>query len=94
VAVVTGGASGIGAAIAARVAAGAADHAEILDLTDAGAVQRAADATAAAMGRIDILVACAGITGPHAGTRDYPVADWQRVVHGSTSRRAGMTSRF
>ena len=38
-------------------------HSNALDLADADAVQHAADATAAALGRIDILVASAGITG-------------------------------
>jgi 3-oxoacyl-[acyl-carrier protein] reductase len=102
VAVVTGGVSGIGRAIAARLAAegarlavwdrdaaalaglgaslGVAIHTEQLDLTDADAVQRAADATVAALGGIDILVASAGITGPNVTTWDYPVDAWQRVL--------------
>jgi NAD(P)-dependent dehydrogenase (short-subunit alcohol dehydrogenase family) len=96
-AIVTGGVSGIGAGIAARLAAeGArvslwdrdaaalakadAAHQVSIDVTDAEAVQRAADETAAALGRIDILIACAGITGPNAPTWDYPVADWDRVI--------------
>ena len=33
-----------------------------------------------ALGSIDILVACAGITGPNASVWDYPVADWDRVI--------------
>lgn len=97
VAVVTGGVSGIGAGIAARLAAeGArlslwdrdaaaleqaeAPHKVALDVTDPDAVQRAADATAAMLGRIDILVASAGITGPNHATWDYPVAEWDRVI--------------
>jgi len=96
-AIVTGGVSGIGAGIAARLAAeGArvslwdrdaaalaqaqAAHTATVDVTDAAAVQRAAEATAAALGRIDILVACAGITGPVAAVWDYPVAEWDRVI--------------
>jgi 3-oxoacyl-[acyl-carrier protein] reductase len=96
-AIVTGGVSGIGAGIAARLAAeGArvslwdrdaaalakadAAHQVSIDVTDAEAVQRAADETAAALGRIDILIACAGITGPNAPTWDYPVAEWDRVI--------------
>src|ERR1700758_5138143 len=96
-AIVTGGASGIGAGIARRLAeegatlslwdvdeaglarAGAA-HAVRLDVTDADAVQRAAEATAAALGTIDILVASAGVTGPNYPTWDYPVAEWDRVI--------------
>jgi 3-oxoacyl-[acyl-carrier protein] reductase len=97
VAIVTGGASGIGAGIAARlVAEGArvslwdrdastltkaeAAHKARVDVTDAEAVQRAADETADALGRIDILIACAGITGPNAPTWEYPVAEWNRVI--------------
>ncbi len=98
VAVVTGGVSGIGAAVAARLAAEGAKvavwdrdgaalanapsglHREELDLADADAVQRAADATAAALGGIDILVASAGITGPNLPTWEYGIADWKRVM--------------
>ena len=55
-------------------------HTEQLDLADASAVQRAGDATAKALGRIDILVASAGITGPNKTTWEYPVDEWQRVM--------------
>jgi NAD(P)-dependent dehydrogenase (short-subunit alcohol dehydrogenase family) len=96
-AIVTGGVSGIGAGIAARLAAeGArvslwdrdaaalakadAPHKASVDVTDAEAVQRAAEETAAALGRIEILIACAGITGPNAPTWEYKVAEWDRVI--------------
>jgi 2-dehydro-3-deoxy-L-rhamnonate dehydrogenase (NAD+) len=55
-------------------------HTRALDLTDAQAVQRAADATAASLGGIDILVASAGITGPNMPAWEYPVDAWQRVI--------------
>jgi len=93
VAVITGGTSGIGAATARRLRqegasiavwdrlpAADADHSETFDLTDAAAVQAAADATVKALGRIDILVCSAGITGPNTPTWTYPVADWLRVM--------------
>jgi 2-dehydro-3-deoxy-L-rhamnonate dehydrogenase (NAD+) len=107
VAVVTGGASGIGEAIAARLsgegarvsiwdrdeaalaparASCRAAHGLVVDVTDAEAVERAAKATAEALGRIDILVTSAGITGPNAPVWDYPIDEWRRVfdvdVHG------------
>ncbi|MBU6498533.1 MAG: SDR family oxidoreductase [Rhodospirillales bacterium] len=97
VAVVTGGVSGIGAAIARRLADEGARvalwdrdadalarapsaHAERLDLTQADAVARATEATLAALGRIDILVASAGITGPNMPAWEYPLAAWQQVM--------------
>ena len=108
VAVVTGGASGIGFGAAARLARegakisvwdrdaaalaglaekiGAPVHTVALDITDAAAVGRAAESVFAAFGRIDILVASAGITGPNPPLWEYPVEAWKQVfevnVHG------------
>ena len=101
-AVVTGGATGIGFAIARRLAqSGAAvalwdrDDAALakaqselphgavthqLDVVDPDAVARATDATVTAMGRIDVLVCSAGITGPNVLTWEYPVAAWREVI--------------
>jgi 3-oxoacyl-[acyl-carrier protein] reductase len=59
---------------------GAKVHTELLDLADPAAVQRAGDATAAALGGIDILVTSAGITGPNKTTWEYPIDEWQRVM--------------
>src|SRR5579875_17935 len=102
VAVVTGGASGIGLACAKRLAqegakvslwdldprslaeaqaaVGAGTHTVKLDVTDAEAVQRAAETTVDALGRLDILVASAGISGPNATVWEYPPEQWRRVV--------------
>src|ERR1700682_4348153 len=85
-AVVTGGAAGIGLAIAQRLQAsgarvslwdrdekalaeaaksiGAGTQTARLDVSDEAQVQRACDETLGALGRIDILVCSAGITGP------------------------------
>ena len=57
-----------------------ASHAEALDVSDADAVARAADASAAALGRVDILVASAGITGATAPLHEYPLDSWRRVI--------------
>ncbi len=97
VAIVTGGASGIGAGVAHRLAsegarlslwdmdekalaASGAPHTVRLDITDPDAVQAAAEATAKALGKIDIMVTSAGITGPNHTTWEYPVPAWDRVI--------------
>lgn len=101
-AVVTGGASGIGLGVCARLASEGAEIAiwdantESLetaqaarepfaaaikvDITDPDAVDNARNETVSALGGIDILVACAGITGPNTTLWDYPVAAWRRVI--------------
>jgi NAD(P)-dependent dehydrogenase (short-subunit alcohol dehydrogenase family) len=94
VAVVTGGARGIGAAIVLALrAAGAAvaiwDRQPLpeqaatsiaLDITDAGAVEQALQATLERHGRLDILVNNAGYAGPTMPVTDYPPAAWQRII--------------
>ena len=55
-------------------------HAVVLDQTDTAAVKAAADEVAERFGRIDVLVANAGIAGPNATVADYPVDEWKRVV--------------
>jgi NAD(P)-dependent dehydrogenase (short-subunit alcohol dehydrogenase family) len=101
-AVVTGGAAGIGLAVAqrlatsgatvalwdrdaaalakARTALGGGTITSAFDVADAVAVERAAAATAQALGRIDVLVCSAGITGPNATTWEYPVDAWRQVI--------------
>jgi NAD(P)-dependent dehydrogenase (short-subunit alcohol dehydrogenase family) len=51
-----------------------------VDVTDADAVQRAADATANQLGTIDILVANAGIAGPNHKLWEYPIDAWKQVI--------------
>jgi 3-oxoacyl-[acyl-carrier protein] reductase len=64
----------------ARAALGDAAAFEV-DVTDWNQVQRVAQQSFAALGRIDILVAGAGITGPNAPLADYPIADWAQVIN-------------
>ncbi|WP_415400696.1 SDR family oxidoreductase [Tateyamaria sp. SN3-11] len=90
-AVVTGGAAGLGAGIAARIKAegGTVEvwdiNADALAAIDDHATRQIdvtdAEAVQAAMvaANPDILVCSAGITGPNTTTWDYPVADWLAV---------------
>jgi 3-oxoacyl-[acyl-carrier protein] reductase len=55
-------------------------HEAVVDVTSASDVERAAAATAEALGGIDILVANAGITGPNHKTWEYPVDAWRQVI--------------
>jgi len=101
-AVITGGAAGIGLAIAQRMvtsgarvslwdrdaqalkgassALGAECDTQTLDVTREDEVAAARDATLQRLGRIDVLVCSAGITGPNLPVADYPLAAWQQVI--------------
>ena len=100
-AVVTGGASGLGKAAAARIVAEGgtvalwdlnadalkaaaeeigASHVVALDVADPDAVQAAAESSNAALGKIDILVASAGITGATVPVPEFPIDSWKRVI--------------
>jgi len=102
VAVVTGGQSGIGKAIAARLASAGA-RVSVLDLTggaphdsvpsyqvdvgDERAVDAAFDAVASREGRIDYLICCAAIF-PASPFLELSAADWERTV------RVNLTGSF
>jgi 3-oxoacyl-[acyl-carrier protein] reductase len=101
-AVITGGAAGIGLAVAQRlvqsgatvslwdrdpaalarasVALAHGTTTQALDVADAEAVARVAQETERALGRIDVLVCSAGITGPNTTTWEYPVDAWRQVI--------------
>ncbi len=63
----------------AHTQSGAVHH-EAIDISDAGQVAAAASATAAVLGKIDVLVCSAGITGPNKTVADYPLEDWRQVI--------------
>jgi short chain dehydrogenase len=102
VAVITGGASGVGLGAAARIAAeggkvslwdrdaatlaqaaasiGDGAHTVQVDVTDAAKLASAAESVYAKFGRLDVLIASAGITGPTAKLWEYPLDEWRRVI--------------
>jgi NAD(P)-dependent dehydrogenase (short-subunit alcohol dehydrogenase family) len=57
-----------------------AAHRVALDVSDFDQVNLAAQQTASALDKIDILVASAGIAGPNATLWDYPVEAWRQVI--------------
>lgn len=102
-AIITGGARGIGLAVAKRFADSGGSvslwdadtakldevkaafpedriHTSTVDMTDEHAVDRAAAEVEREFGRIDILVASAGVAGPNHKTWEYPVDAWRRVI--------------
>lgn len=80
VALVTGGASGIGSAAVERLRVGGAevhvfDLANGQDVTDPAQV----DAAIADLPRLDVLVCCAGVSGDSLHTEDVSDEEWRRV---------------
>jgi 3-oxoacyl-[acyl-carrier protein] reductase len=90
-AIVTGGAQGIGAAIAKRLKASGAevviwdlDGSPKVDVSDPASIQGALRN----IKKVDVLVNNAGIAGQNVPTVDYPIDEWERVL------RVNLTSQF
>jgi len=54
---------------------------EVVDISDALAVDRAVESTIGQHHSVDILVANAGIAGSNHTTWEYPVEEWRRVIN-------------
>jgi NAD(P)-dependent dehydrogenase (short-subunit alcohol dehydrogenase family) len=67
-------------ALAATATEIGAQHFVALDVSDADAVAAAAAEANAALGKIDILIASAGITGATVPVHEFPLESWKRVV--------------
>jgi NAD(P)-dependent dehydrogenase (short-subunit alcohol dehydrogenase family) len=89
VALLSGGCGGIGRAVEARFRASGAsvvtwDLAEAaderIDVADEAAVGAAMQRLLARHGHVDILVNCAGITGPSLPIERYSLEDWRRTL--------------
>jgi 3-oxoacyl-[acyl-carrier protein] reductase len=98
-AVVSGGASGLGAASAARLRADGLEVVTVdiapgadvtLDVTDADAV----GAAAGSLGDIDVLVNCAGIVGANVPILDTTPDQWRRVFEVNVFGTVNMIRAF
>jgi len=80
VALVTGGASGIGAAVVERLRAGGAEV-HVFDLANGEDVRDSAQLNAAVdrLPRLDVLVCSAGVGGDSLNTEDVSDEEWERV---------------
>jgi len=57
-----------------------AEHGMAVDVSDQQAVERAAAESNRLLGRIDILVNSAGITGATAAVHEFPLDSWRQVI--------------
>jgi NAD(P)-dependent dehydrogenase (short-subunit alcohol dehydrogenase family) len=63
----------------ARAAVGT-EHAVVLDVADSAAVALAAEKSVSMLGKVDILIASAGITGDTKPVQEFSIESWKRVM--------------
>ena len=64
----------------AQLGTGDRVSAEAVDVSESSSVAAAANSTIERFGKIDILVANAGIAGPNHKTWEYPIDEWKKVL--------------
>lgn len=98
-ALITGGARGLGAAVAARLRSDGVevitldvigDVDEIVDITDPVAVAALADR----VGDVDVVINSAGIVGPNIPLLDTEPADWRRTFEVNVQGTVAMMQAF
>ncbi|MDT0144579.1 SDR family NAD(P)-dependent oxidoreductase [Microbacterium sp. PRC9] len=98
-AIVTGGASGLGAATAARLRSDdvhvitvdrTGDADEMIDITDGAAVSD----LAARVGAVDILINSAGVVGPNLPLLETTADDWRRTLEVNVLGTVAMMQAF
>ena len=98
-AIITGGASGLGAATAGRLRADGVETITVdrspgadeqVDITDVGAVQ----ALAERVGRVDILINSAGIVGPNAPLVETDIEAWRTTLDVNVLGTVAMMQAF
>lgn len=98
-AIITGGASGLGAATAERLRADGVETITVdrspgadeqVDITDVGAVQ----ALAERVGRVDILINSAGIVGPNAPLVEIDIEAWRTTLDVNVLGTVAMMQAF
>jgi len=67
-------------AAAERLKAMGSVHAQVADVSDAASVEAARAETVRTMGKVDILINNAGITGPNKKTWEYSPGEWRGVI--------------
>lgn len=63
-----------------RLAGKGSVHTTVVDVADVNSVTAASQAAIGQMGRVDILINNAGITGPNQRTWEYSPEDWRKVI--------------
>ena len=76
-----------------RLAGKGSVHQTAVDVTDVASVTAASQAAIGQLGRVDILINNAGITGPNVKTWEYTPEDWRKVMEVDLDRAVPVHAR-